>query len=72
MTPLVCQNRRLRLLVNVGILTSRADVEEQNIDGNFTTSGKKVDHKADWYVFLPDSRCIDRHTTRSSDVTPRK
>src|SRR5207302_2157720 len=38
-------------LVSVAYLNSRPDEEEQNYSILIHTSGKRVDHKADWYVF---------------------
>src|SRR5262249_36637753 len=38
-------------LVNVAHLNTRPGAEEQNYSMLIHTSGKRVDHKADWYVF---------------------
>ncbi len=38
-------------LVNVAYLNARPDEDEQNYSMLIHTSGKRVDHKADWYVF---------------------
>jgi hypothetical protein len=38
-------------LVNVAFLNAQVNEQEQNYSMLIHTSGKKIDHKADWYVF---------------------
>lgn len=49
--PKYARNAFFSFLVNVAYLNKWASPAEQNYSMLVHTSGKKVDHKADWYVF---------------------
>jgi hypothetical protein len=53
--------------VSVAYLNTRPDAVEQNYSMLIHTSGKRVDHRADWYVFDQTvSSLIDRNSTNFS------
>ena len=62
--PKYARSAFFSFLVNVAYLNKWVNSNEQNYSMLIHTSGKKVDHKADWYVF-------DKIITTLSDSTSR-
>lgn len=54
-------------LVSVAYLNTRKDVAERNYSMLIHTSGRKVDHKADWYIFDKTIADLINHNSKNFD-----
>ena len=63
--PRYARTAFFRFLVSVAYLNTRSGEGEQNYSMLIHTSGKRVDHKADWYVFDQTvAALIDRNSSK--------